>query len=151
MVVAERKETEWKYLSAISGISGVTGLASTKELSKDVGVTPASVTEMLKRLSKKGFVNYRPYRGASLTPKGREAVKCAEERRSVLQIFFSRIGLSTENSERQAREMASRISEESFLRLKELVSKIDDSLRREYDIEPVSVSENRGLAQAIQP
>jgi ubiquinone/menaquinone biosynthesis C-methylase UbiE/uncharacterized protein YbaR (Trm112 family)/DNA-binding MarR family transcriptional regulator len=44
----------------------------TTDLAKDLGVSPASVTEMLSEtLSKKGLVDYEPYKGVKLTRKGK--------------------------------------------------------------------------------
>ncbi len=128
MAAADRKHTRWKYLSAISITSGGTTIARTKDLSEKLGITPASVTEMLRTLTQNGFVEYRPYKGARLTSRGREEVRKAEERRSVLQKFFHLIGMSMEDSEHQAREMESRISDETFYGLKNLVSGMDSPM-----------------------
>ena len=46
------------------------GLVRTGELAEKLGVSPASVTEMLRRLATKGMVLYTPYKGAQLTDKG---------------------------------------------------------------------------------
>ena len=40
------------------------------ELADLLSVSPASVTEMVQRLSRKGFVEYEPYKGVRLTPTG---------------------------------------------------------------------------------
>ena len=43
---------------------------STTTLSKELGIAPGSVTQMLKKLETLGYINYTPYRGASLTDDG---------------------------------------------------------------------------------
>ena len=43
---------------------------STNTLSKYLKTTPASVTDMLKKLKEKGLVEYRPYKGVTLSPEG---------------------------------------------------------------------------------
>ena len=40
---------------------------STTTLSKELGIAPGSVTQMLKKLEKLNYVNYVPYKGVSLT------------------------------------------------------------------------------------
>ena len=49
------------------------GSIGTNVLAADLNTTAASVTEMLKRLSGKRLVDYRPYHGVSLTLTGRKA------------------------------------------------------------------------------
>ena len=46
------------------------GRAKTGDISKDLRVSPSSVTEMLDKLQKAGFVRHRKYQGATLTRKG---------------------------------------------------------------------------------
>jgi len=46
------------------------GRAKTGDVSKDLSVSPSSVTEMLEKLAKAGFVRHQKYQGATLTKKG---------------------------------------------------------------------------------
>ncbi|MGH7339788.1 MAG: metal-dependent transcriptional regulator, partial [Candidatus Rokuibacteriota bacterium] len=60
------------YLKAILLLSGPAGdPAKTGDISKELGVTPAAVTEMLERLQRDGLVNHEKYRGVRLSPEGR--------------------------------------------------------------------------------
>jgi DtxR family transcriptional regulator, Mn-dependent transcriptional regulator len=59
-----------EYLEAIYVLSRAGGPVSTSELSRRLKINPASVTEMLKKLSQNGYVVYLPYQGASLTDDG---------------------------------------------------------------------------------
>ena len=43
---------------------------STTQLSRDLGIAPGSVTQMLKKLEKLEYIDYIPYKGASLTDSG---------------------------------------------------------------------------------
>ncbi len=61
-----------EYLEAIYRIGGESGTVSTCGLAEQLGVAPPSVTTMLGRLSRDGFVEYTRYRGITLTPLGRE-------------------------------------------------------------------------------
>ncbi len=116
-----RKATQWKYISAICTLSDSTGPVHTKDLSEELEVSPASVTQMIKQLAEEGFLEYMPYKGVRLTEKGKREAKKIHERREVLMEFFELIGLNSEHSRTQAKRMESRISDESFLRLKDLV------------------------------
>jgi len=59
-----------EYLEAIHRLSGKQGALSTTGLAERLGVKPASVTGMLKRLAAQGFITYRRYGRIELTPEG---------------------------------------------------------------------------------
>ena len=65
----EQKSTQ-DYLKAVYDLSKNGDLVSTNEISQKLDVAPASVTEMLKKLSEDGYINYSPYHGSTLTEKG---------------------------------------------------------------------------------
>jgi len=63
--------TEENYLKAIYKISEKESkAASTNAIAKEMSTSAASVTDMLKRLSEKGFINYAKYKGVTLTDEG---------------------------------------------------------------------------------
>ncbi|MFL1894767.1 metal-dependent transcriptional regulator [Aquimarina sp. 2-A2] len=47
-------------------------IASTNEIAKRMNTRPSSVTDMIKKLSKKGLVNHKKYKGTFLTTKGKK-------------------------------------------------------------------------------
>ena len=55
------------YLKAVYGLSKNGDLVSTNEISQKLDVAPASVTEMLKKLSQEEYIKYSPYHGSTLT------------------------------------------------------------------------------------
>jgi DtxR family transcriptional regulator, Mn-dependent transcriptional regulator len=59
-----------EYLEALYVLSQEGGPVSTSGLSSRLKINPASVTEMLKKLSQNGYVIYSPYQGALLTEEG---------------------------------------------------------------------------------
>jgi DtxR family Mn-dependent transcriptional regulator len=84
----EQKSTQ-DYLKAVYGLAKNGDLVSNAEISQKLDVAPASVTEMLKKLSEEGYVKYSPYHGSALTEKGlREAQKVARKHR-LLETFLS--------------------------------------------------------------
>ena len=64
-----------EYLEAIYKISNNEKCVKTTQISKDLGITSASVSEMLKKLEKMGYVNYSQYKGAKLTEEGLKNAK----------------------------------------------------------------------------
>ena len=63
-----------EYLEAMFRLSDGTTTAqiSTSALAAEMSISPASVSEMLRRLSALGLIDHQPYAGASLTPDGLE-------------------------------------------------------------------------------
>ncbi len=59
------------YLKAIYIISEDHDLVSNKELSDMLQVSPPSVSEMITKLQKEGYVDYTAYKGSKMTKKGR--------------------------------------------------------------------------------
>ncbi len=64
-------QSEENYLKAIYHLSKVTpGVISTNAIAEEMQTKPSSVTDMVKRLSEKGYLNYKKYQGATLSDKG---------------------------------------------------------------------------------
>jgi DtxR family Mn-dependent transcriptional regulator len=60
------------YLKAVYALeTRLDGAVSTNALAERLGVTPGSVSSMLRRLADMGLVEHEPYRGVRLTPAGR--------------------------------------------------------------------------------
>ena len=62
--------TEENYLKAVYKFSGEGETVATNTLANHLKTTPASVTDMIKKLSEKGLVEYQPYKGVSLSAEG---------------------------------------------------------------------------------
>ncbi len=62
----------------------------TSSLARFMGVSAASVSEMLRRLSEKGIVDYTPYGGVSLTEKGRRQVVKLTRRHRLWEVFLNK-------------------------------------------------------------
>lgn len=58
------------YLKALYQLSGMEQLVSNKDIAKALQIAPASVTEMLGKLSREGLIHYEAYKGSRLTAEG---------------------------------------------------------------------------------
>ncbi|MBO98011.1 MAG: iron-dependent repressor [Flavobacteriales bacterium] len=66
-------QAEENYLKTILSISlRNDGRISTNEIANEIGTSPASVSDMFKKLQEKKLIKYKKYQGVSLTKKGRE-------------------------------------------------------------------------------
>ena len=63
----------------------------TGDLAERLGVSPASATEMVQRLSGKGFIDYQRYKGAKLTQKGLEHGRMMKRRHRLAEVLLDRI------------------------------------------------------------
>jgi len=84
----EQKSTQ-DYLKAVYGLSKNGDIVNNAQISQKLNVTPASVTEMLKKLSEEGYINYSPYHGSSLTDKGLKEAKKVTRKHRLLETFLS--------------------------------------------------------------
>jgi DtxR family transcriptional regulator, Mn-dependent transcriptional regulator len=113
------------YLKAILTIAG-DGAASTKEISEQLSVAPASVTNMMGRLQEMGFVRYERYRGASLTGAGRaEALRLIRRHRLIETFLLEHLGYSWQEVHDEAERLEHAVSDEFTERLAEMLGHPD--------------------------
>jgi DtxR family Mn-dependent transcriptional regulator len=103
-----------EYLEAIYDIGERDGTAKTTSIARCLNVAPASVTEALQNLSEKGYVNYEPYRGASLTEQGKEMALKVKRRHRLLEVFLSDVlKINDSNVHDEACRMEHTLSDET--------------------------------------
>ena len=112
----ELSSSEEEYLEAIyTTQEGKARVATTRELAACLGVRDASVTEMLKKLSEKGLINYTPYRGAMLTEAGCKIATKVKRKHRLLERFLVDIcGIDAHESHKQACEIEHVISDKAI-------------------------------------
>ena len=87
---------------------------STNEISRYFEIAPASVTEMLQKLAENGLVNYSPYHGTTLTPKGlREAQKITRKHRLLERFLYDVLHIRKDRVHSQACDMEHALSDEA--------------------------------------
>lgn len=84
-------EIEEMYLKRMFEVHSQTpdAIVKTTQLAEIMGISPASVTEMIQRLSDRGMVTHIPYRGSRLTPEGFQLAASVKRREYLLQILLS--------------------------------------------------------------
>ena len=87
---------------------------STTTLSKDLGIAPGSVTQMLKKLESLGYIEYTPYKGATLTDAGMKIAQKITRKHRILEKFLMDVlKIKEENIHEQACEMEHTLSDEA--------------------------------------
>jgi DtxR family Mn-dependent transcriptional regulator len=87
IVVTQPSASVGDYLKAVWETAG-SGAASTKGVADRLSVSSASVTNMFARLQGMGLALYEPYRGASLTRRGREEALRLVRRHRLIETFL---------------------------------------------------------------
>ncbi len=89
------------------------GGASTSKLASQLGVAPGSVTGMLKRLVQLDLIEYKPYRGASLTPAGERVALEVLRHHRLLELYMAEaLGMSWDRVHEEAEVLEHAISPE---------------------------------------
>ena len=79
------------YLKAIYGLGGESQPVSMTDLSKELSISLPSVSEMVKKLAKRGLVTHRRYGGVCLTARGRDHAMTVTRRHRLWERFLTDI------------------------------------------------------------
>lgn len=115
--------TEENYLKAIYHLSqDSTSLVSTTRISETINTTPASVSDMLKKLSEKNLISYVKYQGASLTDSGRRAATSIIRKHRLWEVFLvDKLGFNWDEVHEIAEEL-------EHINSTELINRLDEFL-----------------------
>jgi Mn-dependent DtxR family transcriptional regulator len=91
-----RSESTEDHLERIQELVEQKGYARVADIATSLALSRSSVSNMVRRLAKRGFVNYEKYRGFSLTVEGRAVADHIRVRHQTLSELFQLLGLSPE-------------------------------------------------------
>lgn len=97
--------------------------AKTTEVAKELKISPASVSEMFRKLENMEFVKLNPYRGVELTTKGEILGRSLLHKHRLLESFLSILGIKKKNIHNEACILEHALSDEVASALKKSVSK----------------------------
>jgi DtxR family Mn-dependent transcriptional regulator len=108
------------YAKAVYALETRGGAAvSTNDLAARLGVTPASVSGMVRKLTEVGIVEHEPYHGVRLTDEGRRVALEVLRHHRLLELFLAReLGMSWDRVHAEAEVLEHVLSEE----LEELIA-----------------------------
>ena len=87
-----RRVTLEDYLLTIYRLEEVFGVARTVDISAELGVRPATVTKVLRKLSEQGYVTWSKFRGFKLTEAGLRAVRPLIRNHRICEHFLHVLG-----------------------------------------------------------
>lgn len=112
------------YLRTIFRISESFGRVSTQEVADSLGVSPASVTSMIKRLADLRLLQHQRYRGVTLTEAGRRAASEIIRHHRLLEAYLAQaLGFQVDEVHAEAARLEHVVSEQ-------LQQRMDNALGR---------------------
>jgi len=94
------------------------GEVTTTALAERLGVTPASVSSMVKKLAERGIVTHEPYQGVRLTPAGeRLALEVLRHHRLLELYLVKHLGVPTDRVHDEAEALEHVLSEDLEARI----------------------------------
>lgn len=110
------------YLSVIYKHRDEKGTIKANQIAGMLSISNAAVTDMLKKLSKDGYVNYKRYKGIALTEEGEEYGKNMVRRHRIWEVFLHKVvGLPWDKVHCEAEKLEHSSSDELINRLEEIL------------------------------
>ncbi|MFP4170812.1 MAG: metal-dependent transcriptional regulator [Methanomassiliicoccales archaeon] len=110
------------YLETIYDLTRDGAPAKTKDIAARLEVSPASVSEMVRKLAEQGYLDYERYRGVYLNDRGLKEARRVRRRHRLLHRFLVDIlGIRGEKGEEEACRLEHIVSDDSMKRICKIV------------------------------
>ena len=111
------------YLKAIYELGGAENSVANKDLARKLNISPPSVSEMLLKLLKEGYIDYAKYKGITLTPLGIMTSEKIKRSHHLWEVFLiEKLGFH----EDEVHEEAEKLEHVTSKRLQEALDKFLD-------------------------
>lgn len=111
------------YLEVMYELIQKKGYATTVDIANYLHVSSPSVTKMVKRLDKMGYLIYEKYRGLQLTPEGIAVAKNIHKSHDLLVEFLKMIGTDEEIANMDAEGIEHHLHPQTMEKLEEFIEK----------------------------
>ena len=102
------------YLKTVYSLSKNGEIVNNTDIAQKLNVTPASVTEMLKKLADENYIKYSPYQGSTLTQKGLKEAQKVTRKHRLLESFLSNVlRIGNDKVHQEACQMEHTLSDEA--------------------------------------
>lgn len=109
------------YIEQIYLLIDKKGYARVSDIAEGLAVHPSSVTKMVQKLDKDGYLNYEKYRGLILTKRGEKIGERLVFRHDLLEQFLEIIGVDHDNIYQDVEGIEHHLSWNSIDRIGDLV------------------------------
>jgi Mn-dependent DtxR family transcriptional regulator len=117
----ESSESTEDHLERIAELIDLKGYARVSDVALKLGLTRSSVSNMVRRLAKRGFLDYEKYRGFTLTESGRAVANHVRARHQILTEMLQLLGLSPETIEVEVEAIEHHLMPETLQAFSKLV------------------------------
>ncbi len=119
--------THEMYLKVLYRLREEHEVARVRDMAKGLGVSPGTVSAVLKKLENHGYVNHDRYGAATLTKKGEEIAECVVRRYENIHALLTEVlGLDLDTAETDACMMEHAVSPATINRIEQLVTLVRD-------------------------
>jgi Mn-dependent DtxR family transcriptional regulator len=119
---SNRSESTEDHLERIQELIDKKGYARVADLASSLQLSTSAVSNMVRRLARRGFVNYERYRGFTLTPTGRDVAQHVKARHQTLSEFLELLGLDSETVNREVEDIEHHLRPETLKVFSQLVA-----------------------------
>jgi Mn-dependent DtxR family transcriptional regulator len=116
-----RSESTEDHLERIQELVEQKGYARVADIAASLGLSRSAVSNMVRRLAKRGFVNYEKYRGFTLTLEGRAVASHIKVRHQTLAELLKLLGLSPQTVEEEVENIEHHLRPETLKVFSQLV------------------------------
>ncbi len=116
-----RSESTEDHLERIQELVDRHGYARVSDVAEALGLNRSTVSNMVRRLARRGFVNYQRYRGFTLTDAGRAVACDIKDRHRTLSDLLSQLGLGVDTIEQEVEEIEHHLRPQTLAALAALV------------------------------
>jgi len=109
------------YLERIYELIEEKGYARVSDIATALELSRPSVSAMVQRLDKLGFLTYEKYRGLSLTPKGEEVARRIQRRHVILTEFLTLLDLDRNIIAKDVEGIEHHVSSETLAKIERLI------------------------------
>lgn len=117
-----QSESTEDHLERIAELVDHKGYARVSDVAEELGLTASTVSNMVRRLADRGFLDYEKYRGFNLTAKGRAVAARIKARHETLTELFGLLGLEPETVEQEVEDIEHHLRPQTLELLAKLVS-----------------------------
>lgn len=118
------------------------GYARVSDIAEALSVLPSSVTKMVQKLDKDGYLVYEKYRGLTLTPKGVKLGKRLVQRHELLEQFLRLIGVDENRIYQDVEGIEHHLSWNSIDRIADLVQLMEEQPDFMQKLEKMKTQQN---------
>lgn len=118
------------------------GYARVSDIAEALSVLPSSVTKMVQKLDKDGYLVYEKYRGLTLTPKGVKLGKRLVQRHELLEQFLRLIGVDEDRIYQDVEGIEHHLSWNSIDRIADLVQLMEEQPEFMQKLEKMKTQQN---------